>query len=183
MNARKPKLLDAQALLDYAVRCVGARAQTYAELRAKLLRRALEPALVAGTLDRLTEWGYLNDQRFAEGFATARLANEGHGKMRVLRDLRQRRVSPAIAGKAVEETFRETDEPALIEAFLQRKYRGKKLDALLSEDKHLAGAYRRLRYAGFSSHNSILVLKKFTAKAEALEAMEPADPPEAEEQE
>jgi regulatory protein len=60
----------------------------------------------------------------------------------------------------------------LIEAFLKRKYRGKDLGPLLKEEKNLASAFRRLRYAGFSSSESIRVLKRYASRAEELELME-----------
>jgi regulatory protein len=60
----------------------------------------------------------------------------------------------------------------LIEDFLKRKYRGKQLGAFLAEEKNLAGAYRRLRYAGFSSGASIRVLKRFAGQPEVLDALE-----------
>jgi regulatory protein len=126
----------------------------------------------------LKESGYLDDRRFAENYATARLENEGLGKMRVLRDLRQRRVAPALAEQVTERTYQGAEEADLIEQFLRRKYRGKQLKAFLSEEKNLASAYRRLRYAGFSSGQSIRVLKRFANQPEALDALESEDAPD-----
>ena len=60
----------------------------------------------------------------------------------------------------------------LIEAFLKRKYRGKQLGAFLREEKNLAAAFRRLRYAGFSAGASIRVLKRYAQEPEALDALE-----------
>ena len=60
---------------------------------------------------------------------------------------------------------------AMIEAFLKRKYRGKDLGALLKEQKELASAFRKLRGGGFSTGNSIKVLKRHAADAERLEEM------------
>jgi regulatory protein len=61
---------------------------------------------------------------------------------------------------------------ALIEAFLARKYRARNLTVLLSEEKHLASAWRRLRYAGFSAGNSLRVLKRYAADEARLDALE-----------
>jgi tripartite-type tricarboxylate transporter receptor subunit TctC len=52
---------------------------------------------VDAVLAKLKDAKYLDDQRFAENYAAARLENEGFGKMRVLRDLRQHRVAPKLA--------------------------------------------------------------------------------------
>ncbi len=88
-----------------------------------------------------------------------------------------RRVAPALAKQTADAAYKQADEVAMIERFLERKYRGKDLGALLQEEKHLASAYRKLRLAGFSLGNSIRVLKRYAAEADRLEEMEP--PPEA----
>jgi regulatory protein len=170
-----PKPLDAAGLLAYAARTLGARAQTSSELREKLKRRAAHKEDVDAVISRLKDGGYLNDKRFAESFANWRRDNAGFGKTRVVRDLMSRRVAPALAKQAVERAYGESDEIAMIEAFLARKYRGKDLKTLLMEEKYLASAYRRLRGAGFSSGNSVRVLKRYAAEAERLEEMEESE--------
>ena len=167
-----PKPLDKNGLIAYAAQALSARALTTSELREKLKRRAAEPSDIDDVLARLKESGYLNDQRFAESYASWRRDDGGFGKTRVLRDLMVRRVAPAVAKQASEAAFQGTDEVAMIEAFLQRKYRGKDLGALLQEQKHLASAYRKLRMSGFSTGNSIRVLKRYAEQAELLEDSE-----------
>jgi len=172
VDKRKQKLLDQEQLTNYAVRALGGRAHSAGELREKLARRAASASDIDVVLGKLREFGYLNDQRFAENFASARLENQGFGKMRVLRELRQRRVAPKLAEQVTEQTFQDTNETDLIEAFLKRKYRGKQLGPFLAEEKNLAAAFRRLRYAGFSSGASIRALKRYASRAEELESME-----------
>jgi regulatory protein len=180
MTKRKPKLFQNAELLNYAVRALGGRAHSTGELREKLRRRAERAEDVEAVLAKLKELGYLDDKRFAESYAAARLENQGLGKMRVLRDLRQRRIAPQLAEQVTEKTYQETDETKLIEEFLKRKYRGKKLGEFLGEEKNLAAAYRRLRYAGFSAGASIRVLKRYARQAEELEGLEVEDPGELE---
>jgi regulatory protein len=172
VTGRSPKKLDAEALKNVALRALGSRAHSQGELRQKLLRRAEKSADVDAVLSNLKESGYLDDKRFAESYAAARLENEGHGKTRVLRDLRQRRIAPKLAEQTVAQTFSATDELELIDAYLKRKFRGKDLPSWLSEQKNLMAAFRRLRYAGFSSGNSIGVLKRYAAQAEEMEGVE-----------
>ncbi len=166
------KPLDQNGLMTFAARALSARALTVSELREKLKRRAAEAADVDHVLARLKEAGYLNDQRFAESYAGWRRDDGGFGKTRVQRDLMARRVAPAVAKQAAEAAFRGTDEVAMIERFLARKYRGKDLSALLKEEKHLASAYRKLRTSGFSTGNSVRVLKRYAEQAEMLEDVE-----------
>jgi regulatory protein len=169
---RKTKLLDLGKLTNYAVRSLGGRAHSSGELREKLRRRAENPADVDAVLAKLKEAGYLDDRRFAESYAAARLENEGFGKMRVLRDLRQRRVAPNLAEQVTQQAYQSTDETELIEAFLERKFRGKRLNTFLADEKNLAAAFRRLRYAGFSAGASIRVLKRYAKQADELESLE-----------
>jgi regulatory protein len=169
---KPPSLLDANALWDFALKTLAGRGLSIGELRQKLRRKAADPESVEGVIVRLKEYGYLNDAQFAESYATARRDTQGFGKMRVLRDLRQRRVAPAVAEKAVTTAYEGVDETAAIEQYLGRKYRSKKLSEFLAEEKNLASAYRRLRYAGFSSGASIRVLKRYANAAEELEGMD-----------
>lgn len=171
---RAPKPLDATKLMDYAVRTLSGRAHSLGEMREKLKRRAEKAADVDQVLLRLKDAGYLNDLRYAEGFVTSRLQNEGHGRMRVLRDLRQHRVAPKLAEQVTEQAFKDTDEEQLIQAFLERKYRGKPLGDFLAEEKNLASVFRRLRYAGFAAGTSIRVLKRYAARADELEGLDEA---------
>jgi regulatory protein len=178
MNGRAPKRLDSGKLLDYALRTLSGRAHSLGELREKLKRRAENADDIDGVMLKLKESGYLNDRRFAEGFASSKLSNQGFGRMRVLRDLRQKRVAPKLAEQVVEQTFRETDETQLVESWLERKYRGKPLSTLLSNPSTLATVFRRLRYAGFSASVSIRVLKRYAQAAEELEGLELTEPGE-----
>jgi regulatory protein len=131
---------------------------------------------VEAVLDRLKAHGYLDDRRYAEAFAGARVENKGFGRARVLRDLRERRVAPAVAREAVESAFDGRNEIELIEAFLARKYRNVPLAEYLSDPRRLASAYGRLRRAGFGASSSIRVLRRYAKSADALEEI--GEPPE-----
>jgi regulatory protein len=150
------------------------------ELREKLRKRAAPGIDVARVIARLKEYGYVNDERLAESFASSRLENQGIGKARVIRELRKRGVAPAVAERAAAEAYRGSDELELIEAYLRRKYRSGPLETAFADPRALASAYRRLRTAGFSAGNSIHVLKRFAQLAEMLETLEDEEPPSGE---
>jgi regulatory protein len=172
MDERTPRRLDREALWTYALRALAGRAHSTGEMREKLRRRTARMADVDETLSRLKDSGYLDDRRFAEGFAAARLSNEGLGRTRVLRDLRGRRVAPGLAEKTVGEVYRDVEEPALIEEWIRRKYRLAPRDGLFQEDKDLARAYRRLLRAGFRTGEILRVLKRFARHPELLDSFE-----------
>ena len=175
-----PPRLNAERLWEYAVKVLSMRALSSGEMRVKLQRRAERPGDVDGVLARLKDSSYLDDRRFAESFAAARLENQRFGKIRVLADLRQRRVTPALAERTVHQVYADVDEERLIEEFIRRKYRLAPREGLFQEDKDLASAYRRLLRAGFASGNIVRVLKRFARNPDLLDQFEPPEPCEEE---
>jgi regulatory protein len=175
MEERKILRLDGGALWTYAVKALAGRAHSTGELREKLRRRAERAADVDEVLARLKDVGYLDDRRYAEGFASARLANQKLGRTRVIQDLRQRRVAPSLAERTVQRVYQDVDEEALIEGLIRHKYRLAEREGLFRQDKDLAAAYRRLLHAGFRSGDIIRVLKRFTRNPDLLDELEPPE--------
>ncbi|MSV27362.1 MAG: hypothetical protein EXQ52_01245 [Bryobacterales bacterium] len=173
MTQRPVRRLNAAGLFEYAVRVLGGRAHSSGELRRKITLKAETAADIDPVIARLKDLGYLDDKRFAESFAAARKENQGFGQTRVIRDLRQRRVAPTVAGRAVERVYSEADEAAMIDAYIRRKYRKAASDVLFQAPKDLASAYRRLINAGFDSTKAIRALKKFAANPDLLDQFEP----------
>ena len=173
--------MSAEALWSYALKALGARAQSTGELRQKLVGRAERPADVEHTIARLRDYGYLNDTRFAENYAGARLENEGLGKSRVLRELRVRKVSTSLAQSTVNRLYGKLDEMELMANYIRRKIKTKKpLPEALEDPKILANVYRKLLRAGFSSSNAIGALKRIAKKQDLLDSFEPPEEMEAE---
>ncbi|HLK65693.1 MAG TPA: RecX family transcriptional regulator [Bryobacteraceae bacterium] len=175
MEERKVRLLDSEALWSYALKTLGGRAYSIGELREKLRRRAERAGDVDDILARLKEHGYLDDRRFAEGYAAARLSNDRFGRTRVLQDLRQHRVAPNLAETTVKKVYENVDEVALIEDWVRKKYRGAEREGLFQEDKDLAAAYRRLVRAGFRTGEIVKVLKRFAKNPDLLDSFEPPE--------
>jgi len=179
MREARRKRLEADGLWQYALKILGGRAQSAGELREKLRLRAERTTDVDDAMARLKDLGYLDDKRFAEGFAAARLSNDRLGSTRVLQDLRRRRVAPALAETTVQKTYENVDEIALIEDWIRRKYRMTPREGLFGEEKDLAAAYRRLARAGFRSSEIIRVLRRFAKNPELLDSFEPPEEPPA----
>jgi regulatory protein len=177
MNARKKTLLDAGPLWEYAVRVLAGRAYSTGELREKLRRKAALATDVDPTVARLKEYGYLDDRKYAENFAAARLENQGLGSTRVLADLARRRVAPALAQQTVGKVYQEVDEETLAEQFVRRKFRQVAKENLFGEEREMASAYRRLLRAGFRSAVIVRVLKKFARDPDLLDGFEPPEEP------
>ena len=165
--------LDAEGLWALALKTLAAHACSAGELREKLRVRAGHAEDVESVLARLKDYRYLDDRRFAESFVAQRLENQRLGRSRVVRDLRGRRVAPALAEATVKKAYQDVDEAALVEEYVRRKYRKTAAAELFQDEKELASAYRRLTRAGFSTGHIIRVLKRFAANPELLDTFEP----------
>jgi regulatory protein len=175
MDERKPRVLDAEALWSYALKALASRAHSTGELREKLRRRAGRAEDIDGILARLKEDGYLDDRRFAESYAAARLSGERFGRGRVIHDLRQRRVAPALAESTVGQVYENVDEQQLIDEWIRRKYRTAPREGLFEDEKDMAAAYRRLLRAGFRTGEILRALKRFARNPDLLDGFEPPD--------
>jgi regulatory protein len=175
MKERRARPLDAASLWEYALKILGGRAHSTGELREKLRRRAERAEDIDEILSRLKQDGYLDDKRYAESYAAARLSGEKFGRTRVIRDLRQHRVAPALAERTVGKVYQDVDEVALIEEWVRRKYRAAEREGLFADRKDLAAAYRRLVHAGFRSGEILKVLRRFAKNPDLLDGFEPPE--------
>lgn len=94
--------MDYSSVKNAAIGLLSRREHSEHELRIKLKqKREADDA----TLDRLVEelkvLNYLSDERFAEMYVRAR-QNKGFGPDRILRDLQEKGVSPALATDAIQ---------------------------------------------------------------------------------
>lgn len=112
----------ADATMAAALRLLGRRDHSSAELKAKLLTKGQAAADVDRVVARLLELRYLDDERLAERLATAFSASgRGVGRRLVL-ELRKRGIAADLADAAVAATKDETDEIALARRLLARRY-------------------------------------------------------------
>jgi regulatory protein len=175
---KRARKLMPEELFEYAVKCLGVRAYSVGDLKLKLRMRAANPSDVDDLIGRLKDIGYLNDQRFAENYASARVENEGFGRMRVLNDLRARQVSGNMAEKAVEQALAGKSEAELIDSYIDRRMPSVAAGGRIEDERKLANAYRRLRRAGFTSGPILTALKNRAARPELLEQPIEEDEPE-----
>lgn len=105
--------------LEAALRLLGRRNHTSAELRTKLRRKEFPAGEIEGALAALAERGLLDDARAAAGLAEAR-ALRGQGSRRIANELRARGVGEADAAAALEGL---PDEAARLVAALERRAR------------------------------------------------------------
>jgi regulatory protein len=168
----KPKpFLNEAGLHDYAVKALGRAMRSEAELR-RLMRTRVEPgergeAVVEAVVARLKEYGYLDDQSFAETYVRLRQENEKLGQRSVRQKLAQKGVAAQIVNEAVEARYSGTDEETLARQHLERKRIRKP-----ENEKETARVMRRLVAAGFSTGVIYKILRQWDVPDEALSALE-----------
>ena len=168
----KPKaFLNESGLYDYAVRALGRRMRTEAELR-RLMRSRVEPGpggegVVQAVVARLKEQRYLDDRSYAETFSRLRRENDKLGQRRVRQALGQRGVSSSVVDQVVTESYAKTNEETLARQYLERKRLRKPAD-----EKETARVMRRLVAAGFSTSVIYCILRQWDVPDESLSALD-----------
>jgi regulatory protein len=168
----KPKsFLNESGLYAYAVKALGSRMRTEAELH-RLMRTRVEPGpggegVIQAVIGRLKEQRYLDDRSYAETFSRLRRENEKFGQRRVRQALSQRGVSSRIVEQVVTESYAKTDEETLARQYLERKRLRKPQD-----EKETARVMRRLVAAGFSIPVIYRILRQWDVPDESLSALD-----------
>src|SRR5437763_9561879 len=133
--------------LQRAVKLLAAKPRSMAELRERLLEKEwADEAAVDAALAKLKEYGYLDDERFAFGYASYRIKQRPVGRQRLARDLKTKKVSKETADAALELVYQETPEEELITRAIEKRVRLRGRPATRRETKSL---YDHLLRLGF----------------------------------
>jgi regulatory protein len=141
-----PERARARAL-QRAVKLLAAKPRSVEELRERLLEKEWADETSADyALAKLKEYGYLDDERFAFGFASYRVKQKPLGRQRLARDLKTRKVSKETADAALELVYQETTEEELIARAIEKRLRLRGRPTTRQETKSL---YDHLLRLGF----------------------------------
>ena len=173
-KTRNKEPLDEAALYGYAVRSLGRKMRTVAELK-RLMRLRVEPgepgeAKMNAVVARLIEHQYLNDTRYAADYTRMRQENERFGRRRVQQELNRRGVHEEIVGKTLDAAYADLPEAELARRYIERKRLRKP-----TNEKETARVVRSLVRAGFSLGTIFPLLKAWNVDEEALSAIESLD--------
>ena len=148
MRKQPRKLNTVEELYTAALRALMRRAHSVYEMRQLLERRVEDAKLARNVLQRLKQEKLLDDARYARQFARYHAESRRQGRYRIARELRTRGVPDRHIEAAIEETFAETDEGALVRKRIERKL---KLVRGPLDERRMASLYRMLLRAGFST--------------------------------
>lgn len=127
-KARPVRPLDAEKArertIQRAVKLLAAKPRSVAELRERLLEKEWTSVeAVEYALDKLKGYGYLDDERFAHGFASYRVRQKPVGRQRLARDLQMKKIERETADAALELVYQETPEEDLIGRAIEKRIR------------------------------------------------------------
>lgn len=134
--------------MQRAVKILAAKPRSVAELRERLLEKEwTNEAVVEAVLKKLSEYGYLNDERFAFGYASYKVRQKPVGRQRLQRDLQMKKVPRETADEALNMVFEETPEADLIDRAIEKRTRLRGLPQTRAEIKSF---FDHLLRQGFS---------------------------------
>jgi regulatory protein len=111
-------------LFQRAAQLLAAKQRSVEELRERLLSgRGATPELVETVIERLREYGYLDDEKFAQSYASLRIQQRPIGRQRLQRDLRLKKIDKLTVDTALDQVFEQTPENDLIERAIAKRIR------------------------------------------------------------
>lgn len=111
-------------IFQRAAKLLAAKQRSVEELRERLLTgRGATPELVETVIERLREYGYLDDARFAQSYASLRVQQRPIGRQRLQRDLWQKKIDKQTVDAALDQVFEETPEEDLIDRAIAKRVR------------------------------------------------------------
>ena len=108
--------------MNRAVRLLAAKPRSVGELRERLLeKRWTNEQVVGSVIEKLKEYGYLDDEQYARDLAVSKLRQKPQGRHRLMQALSQKPLEKQTVSKAVAEAFESHTEEEMIDAAIVRR--------------------------------------------------------------
>jgi regulatory protein len=127
-----------------------------AQVRTRLARREFEPADIDAAVTRLRGERAIDDARTARAIARTTASLRGQGRRRARQRVDAAGIDRTTAASAIDEVFSEIDGPALLQAALDRRLRGRRE---IADRKEKARLFRYLTGQGFEPDRVLEALR------------------------
>lgn len=132
---------------ERAVKLLAAKPRSVSELRERLLQgRGTSKSTVDEVVERLREYGYLDDEKFAFSYASLKVKQRPVGRRRLAQDLKFKKVDKQVAEDALELVYTETSEEDLIDRAIEKRLRVRGRPSHRAEAKSLFDYLLRLGF-------------------------------------
>jgi len=152
--------IDARRAYIDALKMLGRRELSEAQVRQRLARKEHEEAAIDEAVARLLEDRAIDDTRVAEAIARTETSYRKRGKLRVKRKIESAGIASATAKHAVDDVFGALDADALLESALAKRLRS----GGISDDREFNRLYRYLVGQGFESDRVLARLKTLKSR-------------------
>ena len=133
--------------MNRAVKLLAAKPRSVAELRGRLLEKVwTNEEIVDAVIAKLTEYEYLDDERFARDAAAAKLRQKPQGRRRLEQSMSRKQLDRETVAAAVDAAFEKHPESELIDLAIEKRLRIKGRPASREELKKF---YDHLMRQGF----------------------------------
>jgi regulatory protein len=131
------------------------------QLRQRLTRRGHDPASIDSVVTRLKADRSLDDARVAGVIARSETGLRKRGRLRVRRRIEAAGIAGALAQRAVDETFQDIDDEALMIAALDKRLHGR---TAIADDREFQRLYRFMLGQGFESDRILALLRRYRGR-------------------
>ena len=140
-----------------ALKMLGGRELSERQVRQRLARRGFDEDEIDAAVARLVKDRSLDDERAARAMAHAETSLKKRGRLRVKQRLQAAGIAPAVAQRAIEQTFESIDAEALLTAALNKRLRGRDR---IADDREFQRLYRYLVGQGFEPERILALLRR-----------------------
>ena len=107
-----------------AGKLLAAKPRSVAELRERLLEgRGATETIVETVIERLREYGYLDDARYAHSYASLRVQQRPIGRQKLQRDLWLKKIDQKTVDAALDQVFEATPEEEMLDRAIEKRIR------------------------------------------------------------
>jgi regulatory protein len=138
-----------------ALRMLARRELSESQIRHRLARRGYDANAIDAAVERLKSDGAIDDARVASAIARSETSLKRRGRLRVAQALARAGIDRATARRALDETFDDVDDEALLNAALDKRLRDQRS---IADDREFQRLYRYLAAQGFEPDRILAVL-------------------------
>lgn len=150
-----PPIELADEAFSCALRYLGYRARSVAEVKNYLRRRGGTDAVVDATVEKLRGFNFIDDETFARNWALSRAQSQGYGPRRIEQELKTKGVVDSVVRAVVKEIFDQEDEEKRARKILDKKFSGENFQ----EPRALRRAVAFLQRRGYSNKVILTLLR------------------------
>src|SRR5687767_4932679 len=134
--------------MNRAVKLLAAKPRSVGELRERLLEKNwTNDEIVSGVLEKLKEYGYLDDAKYAADLALSKLRQKPQGKRRLQQAMSRKKLDRETLDAAIDTAFTKMPENQLIDLAIEKRLRVKGKPGTREDTKKF---YDHLLRQGFS---------------------------------